>query len=91
MVLVFPDEKASWRVGSPHMRTGMSQKGGKYTVTGLVGGRYHAIAFPYRSVALSPDLPPEFFERLARDGTTVVLAEDERRVVDLQVVTPADR
>ena len=91
MVLVFPEEKEAWRLGSPRVRTGMSQKDGKYVVSGLVGGRYHAVAFAYRSVMLSPDLPPEFFERLARDATAVVVADDERRVVDLQVTTPPER
>jgi hypothetical protein len=55
-------------------------------VTGLIGGRFHAAAFPFRSVALTPDLPADFFEGVARDATQVVLSDDERRVVDLRLI-----
>jgi hypothetical protein len=39
-------------------------------------------------MVMTPDLPPEFFEGLAKDATRVVVAEDERRVVDLRVSRP---
>jgi protocatechuate 3,4-dioxygenase beta subunit len=86
MVLVFPEDRASWRIGSPHVRMAVADKDGRFLVTGLIGGRFHAAAFPFRSVALTPDLPADFFEGVARDATQVVLSDDERRVVDLRLI-----
>jgi hypothetical protein len=40
---------------------------------------------PARSFGMPPDTAPEFFEMLARDATRVVVAQDERRVVDLRL------
>ena len=87
-ILVFPEDKASWRFGSPRVRTGMSLKEGRFSVTGLVAGRYFAIAMPPRDMMMTPDMSPEYFEGLAKDATRVVVAEDERRVVDLRVSKP---
>ena len=83
-IMVFPEDKGSWRMGSPRVRMGTSYKDGKYTVTGLVGGRYFAVALPYRTM-LGPDVPQDFFEALTKDATRVVVSDDERRVVDLRV------
>jgi hypothetical protein len=90
MVLIFPEDKDSWKVGSPRVRTAMSMNGGKYSSTGLIGGRYFAVALPFRSVMMTPDTPPDFFERLAKDATRLVVADDERRVVDLRLSKPPD-
>jgi hypothetical protein len=89
MVVIFPEDKDGWKAGSPRMRTAVSTKGGKYITTGLIGGRYYALAVPFRSLALMPDTPPEIFEALARDATRFVVAQDERRVVDLRLSKPA--
>ena len=85
MVLVFPEDKASWRGASPRMRSGLSAKEGKFTITGLAAGRYYTVAMPARNFGMSPETSSEFFETLARDATRVVVAQDERRVVDLRV------
>jgi hypothetical protein len=89
-VLVFPEDKTSWRFGSPRIRTAVSAKEGRFVITGLVAGRYHAVAVPARSFTMSPDVSPEFFEALARESTRFVVAQDERRVVDLRVVKPPE-
>lgn len=89
MVLILPEDKNSWRMGSPRMRTAISSKDGKFTAGGLIGGRYHAIALPYRTM-LQPDIPPEFFESLIPSATRVVVSDDERRVVDLRLAKRSD-
>ena len=88
MVVIFPEDKDGWRAGSPRMRITGSMKDGKYTTTGLIGGRYYAVAVPFRTLALTPDTPPEIFEALARDATRLVVAQDEKRVVDLRLSKP---
>lgn len=52
---------------------------------GGLNHRYYAVAVPARSFGMSPETSSEFFETLARDATRVVVAQDERRVVDLRV------
>jgi hypothetical protein len=89
-VLVFPEESTSWRAGSPRVRMASSGKDGRFLVTGLVGGRYHAVAFPFRSVMLTPDLTPDFFDRAAREATQLVVSDDERRTVDLRLTAPRE-
>ena len=83
-ILLFPEEKEYWRVGSPRVKTAGSMKDGKYTLHGLAGGRYYAVAVRSRWF-LSPDMPPDFFEGLTKAATRVVVADDERRIVDLRL------
>ena len=90
MILIFPEDSQSWRFGSPRVRMVTSMKDGRYTAGGLVAGRYFALAAPFRSMAMTPDTPPEFFESLARDATRLVVAADERRVVDLRLTKRAE-
>ena len=66
-ILVFPEDKASWRFGSPRLRNGMSMKEGKFSVTGLVAGRYFAIAMAPRDMMMTPDMYTGVFRR-ARQG-----------------------
>jgi hypothetical protein len=85
-VLVFPDERDAWRAGSTRVKIAATQKGGRYAVQGLVGGRYYAVASRTR-IIWPPDTPEEIFESLAREATRFVVAGDERRVVDLRVTS----
>lgn len=88
MIMVMPEDKESWRAGSPRIRTTISGKDGKFATGGLVAGRYLAVALPSRSVVMMPDTRVEFFESLAKIATRVVVAEEEKRAVDLRLSTP---
>jgi hypothetical protein len=88
-VLVIPEDRASWRLGSPRLRTASMLNDGRFTAERVLAGRYHVIAVPRESIQLSPDMGPELFEELIRDATTVVVAEDETRTIDLRLVKRA--
>jgi protocatechuate 3,4-dioxygenase beta subunit len=85
LILAIPEDKASWRMGSPRLRMGSVQKAGHFSINGLVAGRYHVVALQRERVYLGPDTSPDFFEALTKEATTVVIAEDEKRTVDLRV------
>jgi hypothetical protein len=91
MILVIPEEKASWRMGSPRMRTGRPLKEGKFSIANVLPGRYYLVAVPRERMPASPDVDAEYFEQLTKEGTAVVLNEGETRVVDLRVAKPPDR
>ena len=84
LVIVFPEDRDRWKTGTSRTRTAVTRDG-KYSVGGLIGGNYLAIAVPPRSVMLTPDTPPEFFESLAREATRLVVVDDEKRIVDLRL------
>jgi hypothetical protein len=89
MVVIIPEDKNSWRVGSPRLRMAALQKEGRFSAPRVLAGRYHVIAVPREGFFLSPETSPEVFEQLVKDATSVVLNEDETRSVDLRVVRPA--
>jgi carboxypeptidase family protein len=89
MVLLIPEDKASWRMGSPRMRMTAPQKEGRFTANQVLAGRYHVIAVPREGFYLSSDTGPEFFEALVKEATSVTIGEDEKRTVDLRVVKVA--
>lgn len=85
MVLAIPEDKSSWKVGSPRLRMTGVTKGGKFELRGLLAGRYYVVAFPRGRVFLTPDLAPEAFEPLVKDATAVVVGEDDKRTIDLRL------
>ena len=82
MVLMVPEERTSWRLGSPRLRTSVLWNEGRYRAENV-------LAVPRESIQLSPDMEPELFEKLIRDATTVVVAEDETRTIDLRLIKRA--
>ena len=89
MVVLIPEDKTSWRVGSPRLRIATLQKEGRFSAQRVLAGRYHVIAVPREGFYLSPDTDPAVFEQMVKDATTVTLNEDEKRTVDLRVIRPA--
>ena len=56
-------------------------------MTGLLPGRYYALAAPRERMNISSmNQDATFFEQLAKDATTIVVGEDETRQVDLKLV-----
>lgn len=84
-ILILPEEKASWRFGSPRTRI-TTATDGKFRLEGILSGRYHVVAISRDRLRPSRDLGPEIFEPFMKDATPVVIAEDETRTVDLRVV-----
>lgn len=85
MVLIIPEEKASWRLGSPRLRVAQIQKEGRFSAPNVLAGRYYVVAVPRDGVYLSPDAGPDLFEGLVKEATAVTVGEDEKRAIDLRV------
>jgi hypothetical protein len=87
-VLLFSEDKGSWRFNSTRTRRAGVDAAGHFRMTGLMPGRYLVVALPRERLNMPPG-PDEaaFFETLAKDAVSLVLAEDEQRKVDLKVVS----
>jgi protocatechuate 3,4-dioxygenase beta subunit len=85
-VMLFSEDKSSWRPFSIRTRRAGMNANGHYTINGLMPGRYYIIAAPPARLAQPPSVDPSFFEGLAKDALTIVVGEDEQRTVDLKVV-----
>jgi hypothetical protein len=85
VVLVIPDDKALWKIGSSRMRTVGLGGEGRFSVPGLLPGSYHVVAV--QGFSPGPNPAAEFFAALVKAGTRVQVVEGERRTVDLQVVS----
>jgi protocatechuate 3,4-dioxygenase beta subunit len=86
-ILIFSEDRASWRPNSLRTRRGSTDASGHFRISGLVPGRYHAIAAP-RDVINVPTMMQDaaFFEALSKEATTFVVGEGEQRQVDLKLV-----
>ena len=87
-ILVFADDKSSWRFNSIRTRRGFTDQTGKYRVTGLLAGRYYVVATPRDRLTLpSSAFDAAFFEQLAKEATAFVVGDDEQRQVDVKLST----
>ncbi|HEU4937247.1 MAG TPA: carboxypeptidase regulatory-like domain-containing protein [Vicinamibacterales bacterium] len=87
-VILFSEDKASWRINSIWTkRTGFDQKG-HFRITGLMPGRYYVAALPRQRLDISRGggVDVAFFEQLAKEATLVVVGADEQRTVDLRML-----
>jgi protocatechuate 3,4-dioxygenase beta subunit len=86
-IIVFSEDKASWRLSSiSTKRTGLDPKG-HFRITGLMPGRYYIAAIPRQRLALpGAEGDTAFFEQLAKEATSVVVGIDEQRTVDLHML-----
>lgn len=86
-LIVFSDDKVSWRMNSTRTRRAIADLNGRYRAMGLLPGRYHIIATTRERLNVpSMNADPAFFEQLAKEATTFVVGEDEQRQVDLKLV-----
>jgi hypothetical protein len=87
-LLIFSEDKASWRYNSLRTRRGTVDATGHFRISGLVPGRYHAIAAPRNVINVPTSMQDAaFFEALSKEATTFVVGEGEQRQVDLKLVT----
>jgi protocatechuate 3,4-dioxygenase beta subunit len=88
-VMMFSEDKTSWRGNSIRTKRGMSDATGHFRITGLQPGRYYILAAPRERLNVPFSVDPSFFEALTKDATTILISEDEQRTIDLRVVTPS--
>ena len=90
-VMIFSEEKGSWRYNSVRTRRGGTDANGHFKMMGLLPGRYYALAVPRERLNISSlNQDAAFFEQLAKDATTFFVGEDENRQVDLKLVPLPD-
>jgi hypothetical protein len=86
-LLMFGEDKASWRTNSIHTRRNGPDQTGHFKLTGVLPGRYFIIAVPRERLNAMNfgSVDPSFFEQLAKEATSIVIAEDEQRQIDLKI------
>jgi protocatechuate 3,4-dioxygenase beta subunit len=87
-LMLFSEDKASWRSNSLRTRRAGTDANGHYRITGLLPGRYLLIAAPRERLNV-PFPDQAFFEALAKEATSLVVGEDEQRQVDVKMSTGA--
>ena len=86
VIVLFSDDKTFWRGSSIRTKRSGADATGHYRVIGLLPGRYILVALPRdRASMLGQMNDAAAFEALAKEGTTVVIGEDEQRQVDVRV------
>jgi len=87
-VVLFSDDKTLWTTSSIRTKRGSTDAAGHYRLTGLLPGRYILVAIPRDRVNTLDGLNDfSAFDTLAKEGTALVLGEDEPRQVDVKVST----
>jgi hypothetical protein len=86
-LLLFSEDKAFWRSSSVRTRRGSVDITGHFRMMGVLPGRYFLIALPQeRTNAFNfGSVDPALFEEFAKEATSVTVAEDEQRQVDLKI------
>jgi len=84
-IVLFSEDKTSWRPNSIRTRRSGVQQNGHYRMQGLMPGRYFIAAVPRER--LNGPLDASIFEQLSKEATTVVVGEDETRLVDLKLLS----
>jgi hypothetical protein len=87
MLLLFSEDKSGWRTNSVHTRRSGADITGHFRMQGLLPGRYLLIALPQeRANALNfGSTDPLLFEQFAKEATSITVAEDEQRQVDIKI------
>jgi hypothetical protein len=85
-IMLFSDDKASWRFNSSRMRRSTVDSTGHFRIAGLMPGRYLIVALPRERLNVPMGGDPAFFEELSKVATSLTLGEDEERKVDLKLV-----
>ena len=84
-IVLFSEDKASWRQNSVRTRRSGVQQNGHYRMQGLMPGRYFIAAVPRER--LNGPFDAALFEQLSKEATTIVVGEDETRQADLKLIS----
>ena len=87
-IIMFSDDKTTWRNGSSRVRRSFVNGTGQFRITGLRPGRYYILATTPGRLNAPPQIDASYYEALIPDATTVVIGEDEQRTMDLKFVGP---
>ena len=87
-VILFSEDKASWRLNSIWTKRSSFDQKGHFRITGLMPGRYYVAAVPRQRLdpSRAGDADAAFFEQLAKEATLVVVGADEQRTLDLRML-----
>jgi hypothetical protein len=92
LVLAFGEDRALWTYHATTTKFTQSDDAGKYTVSGLRPGNYLVVALPPSSgMSIMSSANVEYWESLAKQATPVTIGDDERKVLNLKLVSPLDR
>lgn len=87
-IIVFPEDKASWRANSIRVQRSSPDAQGHYRFGPMHPGRYFIVAVPWDRLNTRPGTDyVAFYDELSKDATAFILNEDETRTVDLKVAT----
>jgi hypothetical protein len=84
-VILFSDEKTSWKTNSTRLRRSMTDPNGQFRMMNLTPGRYYILAAPRERLNIPPGADLAYFEQLAKEATTIVIGDDEQRKIDLKL------
>jgi hypothetical protein len=85
-IIIFSEEKASWRSNSTRTKRTTADQSGHFRIPGLMPGRYFIAAVPRDRMNIPNGPDTAFFEQLAKEATSLVVGDDEQRRVDLKVL-----
>jgi hypothetical protein len=92
MVFAFGEETALWNPHATTTKYASAGEKGNYMIRSLRPGRYLVVAVPPGSrPPMMFDEGPDVFEALAKHATTVTIGDQERKTLDLKLVTELDR
>jgi protocatechuate 3,4-dioxygenase beta subunit len=84
-ILLFSEEKTSWRANSTRLRRATTDQNGQFRMMALTPGRYYILAAPRERLNIPMGADLTYFEQLAKEATTLVIGDDEQRRIDLKV------
>jgi protocatechuate 3,4-dioxygenase beta subunit len=92
MVFAFGEEPALWNPHATTTKYAVAGEKGAYRIGGLRPGRYFVVAVPAGSrPPMMFDEGPDVFEALAKQATAVTVGDQERKALDLTLVSERDR
>lgn len=86
-VLLFSSTSADWIPSSSRIKLAQIQSGGEFSFTDVRPGSYRIIAIPQARVTGGSLHRPALLEALVNDATDITVGEEERRTVDLRLVS----
>jgi Carboxypeptidase regulatory-like domain len=93
LVLAFGEDRSLWTHHATTTKFTQSDESGKYTFSGLRPGNYLVVALAPSSGSGSwmMNSAIEYWESLAKQATPVTIGDDERKVLNLKLVSQLDR
>ena len=92
VVIAFGEDRTLWTQHATTTKWTRSYEAGQYKLSGLRPGRYLVAALPLSSASSMMNLTTaDQWESLAKQATPVTIGDDERKVLNLKLVSEIDR